>query len=168
MPQQWVRTFTVCWRKCGNTAWGEKDSEADLGKPHCWFSGILTFGYCRTTCGRTGEARTGKRNHTFNERNVVILGKIGTGKRTLANRTVGADIFQPSEHSDSEHSDSEQHYEEKRTQNMLYRILIVHTGSLQTDLLTQYIRRCFERIHLIILQVLLVTIMHRSLNPRKS
>ena len=55
--------------------------------------------------GEPGEARTGKRNHTFNERNVVILRKIGTGKRTLANRIVGADIFQPSEHSDSEHSD---------------------------------------------------------------
>ena len=73
--------------------------------------------------GEPGEARTGKRNHTFNERNVVILGKIGTGKRTSANRIVGEQIFQPSEHSDSEHSDSEQHYEEKRAQNMLYRIL---------------------------------------------
>ena len=81
------------------------------------------------------------------ERNVVILGKVGTGKRTLGNHIIGTDVFHSGEHS----ADTKCHYEEwQSVQNMLCRILIVHTESLQTDHLTQYIRQQFERIHLVI------------------
>ena len=109
-----------------------------------------------------GEERTGKRNHAVDvtvfppsdtdNRNVVILGKMGTGKRTLANHIVDEPIFtEPIFTEPNRHSDNKVHYGEKWTQNMLYRILIVHTGGLQTDPLIQHIRQHFERIHLIIL-----------------
>ena len=102
-----------------------------------------------------GEEGTGKRNRVAGaavfhpsdnaERNVVILGKEGTGKRTLGNRMVGRDIFQPGRRSDTKCD-----YREWQIRNMFCRILIVHTESLQTDHLTQYIRQHFERIHLVI------------------
>ena len=57
------------------------------------------------------------------DRNVVILGKVGTGKRTLGNHIIGTDVFHPGEHS----ADTKCHYEEwQSVQNILYRILIVH------------------------------------------
>ena len=78
------------------------------------------------------------------ERNVVILGKEGTGKRTLENHVVGRDVFQPKT---KRHSDTTTNIttNEQQVQNMFCRILIVQ----QTDNLT-HLRQRFERIHLVI------------------
>ena len=78
------------------------------------------------------------------ERNVVILGKVGEGKRAIANHIVGENIFRQ--------ESATCQYEEYWTNDTFNRILIVDTASLQTDYCNPmpYIRKHFQRINLII------------------
>ena len=80
-------------------------------------------------------------------RNVVILGPVGAGKRTLGNHIVGEQIFQQ-----KGTGNASSQYREHRTEETLYRILTVHTGGLQTGYCNPlpYIRDRFEKIHLLI------------------
>ena len=81
------------------------------------------------------------------ERNILILGKIGTGKKSLGNHIVSEGNF-----SRERISGVNCHYKEQWVGDLFYRILTVDTESLVTgyfDPLT-YIRGRFENIHLII------------------
>lgn len=86
-----------------------------------------------------------------NERNVVILGKVGAGKRTLGNHIVGEDIFNhKSEALGSRDVDT--YYKELEKEQKFYRILIVDTESSHTprnDPIPHIVEK-FKRIHLII------------------
>ena len=87
---------------------------------------------------------------TMAERNVVILGKVGTGKRTLGNHIVGQDIFQHESLFDA--GNPNYHYKEQWTGDTFYRILTVNIESLQTSYRNPlpYIRERLQTIHLII------------------
>ena len=65
------------------------------------------------------------------ERNVVILGKVGSGKKTLGNRIVDADKF-PCESQTLGTRNVATNYIVHETENAVYRILTVDTESLQT------------------------------------
>ena len=84
------------------------------------------------------------------ERNVVILGKVGTGKRTLGNHIVGQDIFQQESLFDA--GNANYHYKEQLSGDTLYRILTVNIEGLQTSYRNPltYIRERLQTIHLII------------------
>ena len=84
------------------------------------------------------------------ERNVVILGKVGTGKRTLGNHIVGRNIFRNEGVLGSR--DVTCHYEEQRTEDTIYRILTVDTESLQIGYCNplRFIQERFQTINLII------------------
>lgn len=90
---------------------------------------------------------------TMAERNVVILGQVGAGKRTLGNHIVGENIFQNESAISSGKANS--HYRELWTGDTLYRILTVDTGGMQTGYCNPlpYIRDRFQKIHLILLVV---------------
>ena len=60
-------------------------------------------------------------NMEKNVRNVVILGKVGTGKKTLGNRIAGKDIFQ------TKGASGDVHYQERETRDTVYHILTVDT-----------------------------------------
>lgn len=79
------------------------------------------------------------------ERNVVILGKVGTGKKTIGNRIVGADIFRK----ENAQSVGNCHRAEEWNGDTHYRILTVDTETGYCDPL-QYIRQYMKTIHLII------------------
>ena len=83
------------------------------------------------------------------ERNVVIIGKAGAGKRTIANRIVGKDIFQTESASAARDIC---HYKELWTENTHYRILTIDTAGLNTGPRNPlpYIKQRFEMIHLVI------------------
>ena len=86
-------------------------------------------------------------------RNVVILGKVGSGKRTLGNHIVGENIFQ--RESTLGTGNATRHYKERLVGDTFYRILTVDTESLQisySDPLP-FIRDRFQVIHLIIFVV---------------
>ena len=87
------------------------------------------------------------------ERNVVILGKVGTGKRSLGNHIVGQDIF-PRESSLGARN-ANCHYTEQRRGDWLYRVLTVNMTSLSTGYCDPlpYIRERFDRIHLILFAI---------------
>ena len=84
------------------------------------------------------------------ERNVVILGKVGTGKRTLGNHIVGQDIFHHESLFDA--GNSNYHYKEQWTGDTFYRILTVNIESLQTSYRNPlpYIREHLQTVHLIL------------------
>ena len=87
------------------------------------------------------------------ERNVVILGKVGSGKKTLGNHIVGENIFQ--RESTLGTGNATRHYKERLVGDTFYRILTVDTESLQisySDPLP-FIRDHFQVIHLIIFVV---------------
>lgn len=85
-----------------------------------------------------------------NERNVVILGKVGSGKKTLGNRIAGKDIFQHESALGATNAGT--HYKQHTKGDMLYQILTVDTEGLQTGYNDPipYIRKTFSKIHLII------------------
>ena len=78
--------------------------------------------------------------------NVVILGKVGTGKKTLGNHIVGADIFQQKSLAGAVH------YKDQIKGNTVYQILTVDTEGLQSDYNDPLpsIEQTFNEIHLII------------------
>ena len=82
------------------------------------------------------------------ERNILILGGVGTGKKTLGNHIVGEGDF-----THERISRVSCHYKEQRVDGLHYRILTVDTERLGVtgyfDPVT-YIRGRFENIHLII------------------
>ena len=81
------------------------------------------------------------------ERNVLILGKVGTGKKSLGYHIVGEGGFRS-----VNVSGADCHYKQRKIEDVLYRILTVNTESLGTgyfDLQT-YINGRFNTIHLII------------------
>ena len=82
------------------------------------------------------------------ERNVIILGKVGTGKKTLGRHILGEDDQFQRETTLGANC----HYKEKKVGSLLYRILTVDTESLVTGFFDPrtYIRGRFENIHLII------------------
>ena len=84
-------------------------------------------------------------NMEKNVRNVVILGKVGTGKKTLGNRIAGKDIFQT-------RTSGDVHYQERETGDTVYHILTVDTEGKQTGYVNPlpFIERYFDKIHLII------------------
>ena len=77
------------------------------------------------------------------ERNVVILGNIGTGKRTLGNHIVGREVFQSESILGAR--DVGCHYTEQTTENTIYRILIVDTESLEIGYCTSTERKSLPR-----------------------
>ena len=85
------------------------------------------------------------------ERNVVILGKVGSGKKTLGNHICGANIFRH-EHGVLGARNVGAHYGELTKGDTLYRIQIVDTESLQTGYNDPipHIRKKFKTVHLII------------------
>ena len=87
------------------------------------------------------------------ERNVVILGKVGSGKRTLGNHIVGGetDLFHH-ECNDVGTRNVSTHYGERVRGDTIYRILTVDTESLQVGYNdpTTEIKSRFRQIHLII------------------
>ena len=87
---------------------------------------------------------------TMAEQNVVILGKVGAGKKTIANHIVGKDIFQTESASDAR--DGFCHYKDLSTENTHYRILTIDTEGLDTGPCNPlpYIAQHFQTIHLII------------------
>ena len=87
---------------------------------------------------------------TMAERNVVILGKVGTGKRTLGNHIVGQDIFQQESLFDA--GNANHHYKQHWAGDTFYRILTVDIESLQTSYRNPlpYIRERLQTVHLII------------------
>ena len=95
-----------------------------------------------------GLAKRKKEHSTMAERNILILGKVATGKKTLGNHIVGEGDF-----SHERISRVSCHYKEQRVEGLLYRILTVDTESLGVtgyfDPVT-YIRGRFDNIHLII------------------
>ena len=86
-------------------------------------------------------------------RNVVILGKVGSGKRTLGNHIAGTSIFQCKTALGTRDVDS--HYGEHTREGIVYRILTVDTESLRTGYNdpVPYIRRRFQEIHSIIFAI---------------
>ena len=87
---------------------------------------------------------------TMPERNIVILGKVGTGKRTLGNHIVGQDIFQQESLFDA--GNANHHYKQQWAGGTFYRILTVDIESLQTSYCNPlpYIRHHLQTVHLII------------------
>ena len=85
------------------------------------------------------------------ERNVVILGKVGSGKKTLGNYICGANIFRH-EHGVLGARNVGAHYGELTKGDTLYRIQIVDTESLQTGYNDPipHIGKTFTTVHLII------------------
>ena len=85
------------------------------------------------------------------ERNVVILGKVGSGKKTLGNHICGANIFRH-EQGVLGAGNVGVHYGERTKGDTLYRIQIVDTESLQTGYNDPipHIRKRFTTVHLII------------------
>ena len=85
------------------------------------------------------------------ERNVVILGKAGSGKRTLGNRIAGEEIFHHDHESLTGTGDVGVHYEQATREGTLYRILTVDTESLHTRINDPipYIKKYFKVIHMI-------------------
>jgi len=83
------------------------------------------------------------------ERNVVILGKVGSGKKTLGNHIAGKGIFQPESALGTRAVAS--HYRECKREDMFYRIQTVDTGGLHTGNVDpmRHIKK-FQTIHLII------------------
>ena len=83
-------------------------------------------------------------------RNVVILGKVGSGKRTLGNHIVGKNVFQ--RESTLGAVNVNYHYTKEWGGDTFYRILTVDTESLQFGYIDPLplIRRYFQEIHLII------------------
>ena len=83
-------------------------------------------------------------------RNVVILGKVGSGKRTLGNHIVGKSIFQ--RESTLGAGNASYHYAEDWAGETFYRILTVDTASWQSGYFDPlpFIRNYFQKIHLII------------------
>ena len=83
-------------------------------------------------------------------RNVVILGKVRSGKRTLGNRIVGGDIFKP-----LDTGNVGVYYGEGRSLGETYRILTIDTENHQTDYNdpVPYIKKAFQEIHLIIFTI---------------
>ena len=86
-------------------------------------------------------------------RNVVILGKVGSGKRTLGNRIVGRDIFQRETALGTGNAGA--HYGEARIGHTFCRILTVDTESLQTGYYNPIpdIQKMFQEIHSIIFAI---------------
>ena len=84
------------------------------------------------------------------ERNVVILGKVGSGKKTLGNHIVGKDIFPRGSFVGS--SNVGVCFKARRRDDTLYNILTVDTEDSQTVYKNPLpsIRQNLERIHLII------------------
>ena len=82
--------------------------------------------------------------------NVVILGNVGTGKKTLGNHIVDKEIFQPEGSLGTRKVNT--HCEEEVLGDTVYRILTVDTESLETGYFDplQCIRAQFKMIHLII------------------
>ena len=82
------------------------------------------------------------------ERNVLILGRVGTGKKTLGMHIFGEDGFKR-----EAILGANCHYKQQWVGDLLYRILTVDTESLVTGYFDPrtYIRGRFENIHLIIL-----------------
>lgn len=85
-------------------------------------------------------------NMEKNVRNVVILGKVGTGKKTLGNRIAGKDIFQ------TKGASGDVHYQERETRDTVYHILTVDTEGKMTGYFDPLpsIKHSFQTIHLII------------------
>ena len=96
------------------------------------------------------ETQTDQGSTVMVERNVVILGKVGTGKRTLGNHIVGQSILQSK--SVLAASNVTRHYYEQRTEDTMYRILIVDTEGLQIGYCNPlpFIQEHFQTINLII------------------
>ena len=87
------------------------------------------------------------------ERNVVILGKVGTGKKTLGNHIVGKNIFNRSYHESAFATrNAKSYYAEFTTEHVVYRILTIDTESLQTSYNDpiSHIKKEFGNIHLIV------------------
>ena len=86
-------------------------------------------------------------------RNVVILGKVGSGKRTLGNHIAGTSIFQCETALGT--GDVGSHYGEHTREGIFYRILTVDTESLQTGYNNpvSYIQQRFRDIHSIIFAI---------------
>ena len=85
------------------------------------------------------------------ERNVVILGKVGAGKRTLANRIAGQEIFERKNPLPGV-GDVDDCSKKCRIEDTDFNILIVDTESMQTEYCDPLpvIRSHFVNIHLII------------------
>ena len=87
---------------------------------------------------------------TGEERNVVILGKMGSGKRTLGSHIAGVTtslLYQKGGDLDTENAGV--HYGEHARGGTFYRIETVDTENLQTSLI-QLIKDKLRTIHLII------------------
>ena len=86
-----------------------------------------------------------------NERNIVILGKVGSGKRTLGNHILGKEIFRR-KHGVLGTRNVGAYYEEGARGYTVYRILTVDTESLQTGYNDPipHIRKKFKFVHSII------------------
>ena len=94
---------------------------------------------------------------TANERNVLILGKVGSGKRTLGNYIVGGDthLFQV-EHRQLGTGNVKAHYGERTREGTHYRIQIIDTESSQTrfnDPRQHINKEELQNIHLIIFAI---------------
>ena len=89
-------------------------------------------------------------SYRMDERNIVILGKVGSGKRTLGNHICGIEVF----HRGLDLADGglAVHYHEQCREGTLYRVLIVDTESLLTSYNNPfpYIMEKFQTVHLII------------------
>ena len=105
----------------------------------------LNPSYAQTETPSTAQGST-----VMIERNVVILGKVGTGKRTLGNHIVGKNIFQSKNVLAARNFDC--HYNEQRTEDTIYRILTVDTESLEIGYCNPlpYIQERFQTVNLII------------------
>ena len=86
-------------------------------------------------------------------RNVVILGKDGSGKRTLGNHIVGRDVFRRETALSTGNVGA--HYRESIRGDASYRILTLDTGSPQTGYYNPvpYIQLKFHEIHSIIFTI---------------
>ena len=89
-----------------------------------------------------------------NERNIVILGKVASGKRTLGNHICGAEVFHQ-EKGVLGARDVGSHYGELTRDNTHFRILTIDTESVKTGYNdpVPLIEEKFERIHSIIVVI---------------
>ena len=87
----------------------------------------------------------------FTERSVVILGKVGSGKRTLGNHIAGKNVFS-CEPDDLATRNVDVHYGEHMRENTKYRILTVDTESSHTGYNDpiEHIKKKLEMINLVI------------------
>ena len=117
---------------------------------------FLDFRFSAAAALQTSERQLESQSRSLilsSSRNIVILGKVGSGKRTLGNHIVGRDIFQLGTALSTGNVGA--HYGEVRIGDTFYRILTVDTESLQTGYNNPIpdIQQKFQEIHSIIFAI---------------